>query len=714
MSRFWENLTLDPDLGRGLRVAVALGAPLLIFHGLNLPADAMYVAIASQALAVPDLRGAYGMRLAILAALIVVVAASTLLGVCVGASLWATIAAMGLLALLGGGWRMLSEDYGPALSVNAALLFLMATAHPGTFGQGVHLAGLVALGGLGAAVLQIALWLVRPQHPLRYAVAECWVAVSDLVAGMRRNLASGQPRQEAMTGPEQQLRATLDRTFVILGSSEKRHRQTFIAHLEETRIEVVHFAMRLLALETSLEALVSQPRYAGLLPVIDSVCKTLGDAARSAGVTVIMHRRANLIATEMRLRRSADLLRVFDEQLALAPPGVELAEVRAALQPMVKVLERLPEPLARTIDLGSARASFSMMLPEISTRSIRSLAAWVNPPEQLDPVLARYALRMAVLTMLAVALYKGFQIPSGYWIAFSIVVVLQPDYGSTRQKAAQRIGGTFAGIVLGSALLWVKMPLLWLDGCASVAAFCFAYFLKRRYGVAVFFVTLMVVLMSEMTTAVHLSFTLTRLASNLMGGLMALVSAVVFWPVWEGEKFATLLAAAIRANRAYLAAIAAHLGPEGAEVNLLANKRRAENANRFAAASLQRMLAEPGEHPESDRRAAALATYNQRVTRAFSALALPLQEGAKDQFPEVVAALPEIGRTLEALSSAVEGQGGPAEMAQLEEQARHLGDRVFRQIATTTNRALSPADLALTHLTKAIAEIQAMTLALRE
>ncbi|HSI11425.1 MAG TPA: hypothetical protein VK961_05250, partial [Chthoniobacter sp.] len=166
MSRFWENITLDADLGRGLRVAVALGVPLLICHSMNWPADAMYVAIASQALAVPDLRGAYGMRLAILGALIVVVTCSTLLGVCVGGSLWATIAAMGLLALLGGGWRMLSEDYGPALSVNAALLFLMASAHPGTFAEGVHLAELVALGGLGAAVLQGALWLVRPQHPL--------------------------------------------------------------------------------------------------------------------------------------------------------------------------------------------------------------------------------------------------------------------------------------------------------------------------------------------------------------------------------------------------------------------------------------------------------------------------------------------------------------------------------------------------------------------
>jgi uncharacterized membrane protein YccC len=327
--------------------------------------------------------------------------------------------------------------------------------------------------------------------------------------------------------------------------------------------------------------------------------------------------------------------------------------------------------------------------------------------------LVRYALRMAVLTMIAVALYKGFQIPSGYWIAFTIVVVLQPDYGSTRQKAGERIGGTFAGILLGSALLWVKMPILWLDACAAAAAFGFAYFLKRRYGVAVIFVTLMVVLLSEITTTVHWSFTLTRLASNLAGGLMALISAVVFWPVWEGEKFTALLAAAIRANRNYVDAIAAHLLSPEAGRDLLVEKRKAENANRFAAASLQRMLAEPGERTESDQQASALATYNQRLTRAFSALALPLQEGDKVELPEAGKSLPEISRILETLSSLVETDAKGPEAVGLEARTRHLGDVFSRRTATTTS-ALSPSDLVLTHLTKAVAEIRAMTLALQD
>jgi len=104
---------------------------------------------------------------------------------------------------------------------------------------------------------------------------------------------------------------------------------------------------------------------------------------------------------------------------------------------------------------------------------------------------------MAVFTMLAVALYEVWNIPRGYWIAFTIMVVLQPDYGSTRQRAAARIGGTVGGIVLAGCLLELKLPLLALDAFATAMAFVFAYFLKRRYWLAIFFVTINLVLITE-------------------------------------------------------------------------------------------------------------------------------------------------------------------------------------------------------------------------
>lgn len=101
-------------------------------------------------------------------------------------------------------------------------------------------------------------------------------------------------------------------------------------------------------------------------------------------------------------------------------------------------------------------------------------------------MLIRYTLRVALLLMMSVAAYKWFDIPHGYWIALTVLVVLQPDYGATRRKAGQRLAGTLAGSAFGSLLLWVKIPIGVLVLFASLAAFGFAYFFRSRYSFAVF------------------------------------------------------------------------------------------------------------------------------------------------------------------------------------------------------------------------------------
>jgi uncharacterized membrane protein YccC len=716
VNRLIEYLALRPDLGRALRASVAFVVPLVACHALGRSADAVFIAVAAQTIALPDLRGAYGMRLAILASKTVVVAASALLGVCAGGNIVFATLAMGALALLSGWWRHLSADYGSPLGVASALLFLLGLAQPGAWSDGLHLAGLIAVGGAGAALLHVIFWPFRPQHPLRYAVAESWVAASDLVAKMRPGMAEAyDPRNDAVAEAERELRATLDRTFVILGAAERRHPTALLTHLEEMRREVVHYSMRLIAFHSSLEPLVNRSDFARNVPALDSVLKALSDAARSVAIALLSHRPDNFAATEVRLRRGRDLLRVLDEQLATTASDVGVGQVRATLVRITEALPRIRQALSTTIDLGSARFSFPARLPELSARSIQSLAAWINPAPQVDPVLVRYALRMAVLTMFAVALYKGLAIPHGYWIAFTIVVVLQPDYGSTRQRAVERIGGTLAGSLLGSALLWIQMPLFLLDGCAAAMAFGFAYFLKRRYDFAVFFVTLMLVLVTETATTVHLDFTITRMLSNFAGGTVALISALLFWPVWEGEKFTALLAAAVRANRTYLESISAFLVEAEPQIDdLLMTKRRAENADRYASASLQRMLAEPATRTENAERAAALTTYNQRITRAGTTIAVELQDAAPMKSAAMSTAARELGSALEPMAQTIED--GTRTMTV--DGLGTLLNRLESSFATAplpgakVAGTLSSGDLVWTHLAKCLVEMRAMLLVL--
>jgi uncharacterized membrane protein YccC len=718
-NRLVDQIALRPDVGRALRSTVAFTIPLVICHALHRPADALFTAMVAQNLTLQDLRGAYPVRLTILATMTFVAAGSALLGALSADSTLAATLGMGAIALLGGCWRHLSADYGPGMGIFSALIFLLALNQPGGWPTGLHLVALVGLGGAMATLIQVGFWLFRPQHPIRYSVAETWVALSDLIASMRPSARDDTSSAAAsFANCESELRAALDRTFLILGAAEKQHNSPLIKQLEEMRREVVHSAMRILALNTALEAVTNRPDFKRNLPVLDSVLKTLSDTARSIAVTLITHRTQNFAATRVRLRRCEHLIHVLDEQIASFPiTDAAIAQLRVSLEQINKAIPRIPVALDKMVDHSPSRLHFPTTLPDLSSRSVQSLATWINHEPRLDPVLVRYSSRIAVLTMFAVALYKGFNIPRGYWIAFTIAVVLQPDYGSTRQRAGHRIFGTLAGGIIASALLWLRLPIFVLDTLAALTSFGFAYYLRRKYWLAIFFVTIMLVFLTNTMAPVHLEFTIARLLSTLLGGALALIAALFFWPAWEKEKFGTLLVDAINANRIYLDSISIWLGFEGAtKTTPLMAKRRAENANRFAAASLERLLAEPSGRNENPERAAALATYNQRITRTLTALAVLLQDGKRTSLPDISAIVHQMNLTLESLAHAIESGFQEAAMAEVDANLHKLELNVSNTKGTTSREqtALPSADtLIWTQLAKTIAEIQAMILAIK-
>jgi uncharacterized membrane protein YccC len=514
----------------------------------------------------------------------------------------------------------------------------------------------------------------------------------------------GEAPRDLLAQKQRELRETLDRTTKTLAVPSKQD-ITFLRHLDHMRHEAAHFAMKVTAFHTASEPLRTSSVFALQLTTLDSLLVEMANLARSVAITLMTHRPENLGITEARLQTCERLMRVLEEQLRVTAfddhQGIA-SPLRSLLTGMKEELAAIDAGLAQTVDPALKQTRVLFQLPDLSGKSMRSIAAWLNPAPAVDPGLVRYAVRMAVLCMAAVAIYQIMAIPRGYWMAFAIIVVLQPDYGSTRQRAAQRVGGTTAGAALGSALLFIPMP-FWLMGALSgLTAFCFAYFLKRRYGLAVFFVTLMLVLITELHAPVHLDFTIGRLLSNLAGAGIALIAALYFWPSWEREKFPCLLGKAIRANSHYLDALANHLASSGAfGSEVVPAKQKAERSGHIAAASLQRLLTEPQRQQEETQRdwAVAAVTSNERITRAISVLASHLATGARSNAADMMDAVAALRAVLDACAHSAETR-----VPIMAAQAR----RGHTIIAT------SAADALAFSLEKLAAEVQALVMGLTE
>jgi uncharacterized membrane protein YccC len=647
-----------------------------------------------------DVRGAYSLRFSLLLAVAFILAGCAGLGGLLASHLPAAVAGMALVALAGGLWRHLSTDYGPSVAVSSALIYVIALASGGGSAAASHHLLATLVGGLWGVLLQVAFWPLRPQHPLRRAVSDTWLAVADLFAALAPEAeVDAAERHLRMHAAEAALRLTLDQGYLVLASAASGRPGPLVSRLEDLHGAAARLALQVGAFNTALEALRAEPGFAEVAPSVQTVLTALTNTSRTVALAVVSRQPGHLAACDVRLQRVANLLRVLQDRVqARAASPLVAAQVEEVLRQIKETLPLVGESLRATIGRADERAAFSLELFDLEVWKMRPLASALNLRSRVDPALVRHSARIAVLTMLGVIAFKWLHLPHGYWLPFTMVVVLQPDYGATRQKAAQRMLGTLAGSILGSALLWLHLPFAALMAGTAAAGFVFTYYLKRNYGLAVIFITLFVVLLTESSGPVELSFTIERLASTVAGGLLALLAALIFWPVWERERFPSIFAEALRANRDYLRVLAGHLAAGRTyDHDTTQAKRRAERANGEVFSSLQRMTGDPRSRQERVEQVAALANGNQRLTRVLNLVSVHLVPGAGAPGAELGPFAANAEQALEALARGIEGGVPETSFAELrrrldraqlseasgpaDDPARSRGLWIFRQFS---------------------------------
>ena len=655
-----ERARVQPDLNRAGRCVVAFMVPLLAAIGWHLPFEAAFAAIAAQNIAIVDVRGSYPLRFGLLLTMAAVLAAATWLGSVSSGNLVFAVGAVALVSLAGGLWRHLSTDYGAALATASGLLLLIAMAHPaGSSHAHEHfLSSLV--GGLWGVTVQVALWPFRAQHPRRRVVADSWLAVSDLMAAMVPEASlevAGRHRQlaERQAG----VRTALDHASAILSSAARGQPRPYVRQLDALNLAAARLATRAIALNTTLESLMERADFAPLAPSFAPVFTSLVNSARAIAVTIVSRQPSHLAAADVRLRRLGHLLPALqDRALTQMPRSPDSIQLGFVLRQIGALLPELQQALRSTIDRADEHTAFSVELFDLQTWTLRPLASTLNLQWRSDPALLRFIARATVLQMLGVAVFTFFQLERGYWLPLTMLVVLQPDYGATRLRAGQRVLGTLTGGLLASLLLWLPLPAAVLLSATGITIAGFAFWLKRNYTIAVFFITLFVVLVTETSAKVTVAFTVERLAATAAGGLLALLAAQLFWPVWERHRLPAILAQSLRANRGFIQALGESLrNGSGFDARTIAAKRAAEIANGTLFASLQRMSGDPHSQQEGIENAGAFANGCQRLTRAFTVVAVHLASSPPLDRTDLTSFIALATDTLELLARTVEAAG---------------------------------------------------------
>ncbi|QCX41012.1 hypothetical protein FF125_06615 [Aureibaculum algae] len=166
----------------------------------------------------------------------------------------------------------------------------------------------------------------------------------------------------------------------------------------------------------------------------------------------------------------------------------------------------------------------------------------------------RHALRLSVAVVAAYLLGSLLDIKNAYWIILTLIVIMRPNYGLTRERFLNRIIGTIIGAAVAALIIFTTQNII-VYGVLAVLSLTFAFSLiQQSYKVGAAFITLHVIFVYALLQPNAFSVIGYRVLDTLIGAILAVIANYVLWPLWEFKNLDQDILAVLKANNNYLLA----------------------------------------------------------------------------------------------------------------------------------------------------------------
>jgi uncharacterized membrane protein YccC len=210
----------------------------------------------------------------------------------------------------------------------------------------------------------------------------------------------------------------------------------------------------------------------------------------------------------------------FDAVAATAD-GPETALVqRLSEQLRDAVMLRFGEAAPEATDLAQLRRPRLPWRLRWMWAAVRGHLTWSSP-------VLRHAVRLASATAIGIGIARFADVPHGYWIPLTVVMVLRPETAHTYTRCVGRVAGNVVGIMVASAVILLLHP----TGFTAVALA--VVFLGVAYAVSGFgYLALSAALAAAIVFLIDVGGTAggaalgDRLLATLIGGALAVLAHV--------------------------------------------------------------------------------------------------------------------------------------------------------------------------------------------
>ncbi len=211
-----------------------------------------------------------------------------------------------------------------------------------------------------------------------------------------------------------------------------------------------------------------------------------------------------------------------------------------------------------------------------------------------DSAIFRHSLRLALVVLIGYLVGAYFSVQNSYWILLTIVVIMRPNYGLTKQRTRKRIVGTLIGGAIAVGIVFITQnPTAY--AVLGILSLTLAFSLiQRNYTTAAIFITLSIIFIYALLQPDVLNVIQYRIIDTVIGAGLAGFGNFLLWPKWEAESLNKVIATSINANLDYLKEIDKYYHEkEGLPVSYKLSRKRAFLDLGALSVAFQRMTQEP-------------------------------------------------------------------------------------------------------------------------
>lgn len=520
------------------------------------------------------------------------------------------------------------------ISFSGLLAIALGTGHIQTGGEIFIYAGLVFSGSLFYLLLSLTFNYLNPHRYTELQIADCLKLTAKYMK-LRGDLWDAGADREAIVSKQLHLQVEINTTHDNLREILMRSRSNAGSSNRSRKMLMVFVSLMEileLALSTSFDHSKMHEKFgehSKVLTTYQNLAYNLGAALKKIGKSLEDHKvykpKHNLTSDIEALEKSiADYEKQMGKEAAAEGVWMLLNMLHYAEKQVekIKIIERAfnPETIAKELSDVRKRELEKFLTPEDYP--------WHILRENLtfSSTIFRHSLRLTITIAIGFIIGNIFPLQNIYWILLTIVVIMRPGYGLTKQRSYQRIIGTVLGGIIAFAMLhFITHPII--IGTLVIVCMLLGFtFTAINYSVGATFVTMYVVFLYSLLTPNIDAVIQYRFIDTAVGALLAFIGNYFFWPSWEFMNLPLFIKKAIEANRNYLTEISRFYNNKGD----VPTSYRLARKNAFVSlgnlmSSYQRMEQEPKSKQKQQQQVYKIAVLNHTLLSSLASMGTYIQ-----------------------------------------------------------------------------------------